>query len=109
MEAKAKAKAKTIRICPTKVRLVARLIQEKNVDEALTILKMSAKKAARLLEKVLASAVANAVNEGASRSSLNVISATADDGPRLKRFRPAPRGSAKRIIKRTSHISVTVG
>jgi large subunit ribosomal protein L22 len=103
----AKAIAKTVRISPTKARLVTNLISKKAVPEALRILDTTPKKASRLVVKVLKSAVANA---GASilPEDLVVKSATVDGGPTMKRFRPASRGRANRIIKRTSHITVTV-
>jgi large subunit ribosomal protein L22 len=105
----AKATAKTVRISPSKARLVTRLISGRPVPDALRILQFSSKKAARLVEKVLRSAVANAAARGAIQAEeLKVTAATADEGPRMRRFRPAPRGRAMRIIKRTSHISVTV-
>jgi large subunit ribosomal protein L22 len=105
----ARAIAKTVRISPSKVRLVTRLISGRQVPEALRVLQFSSKKAARLVEKVLRSAVANAAVKGAVQTEeLKVKAATADEGPQMKRYRPAPRGRALRIIKRTSHITVTV-
>ncbi len=104
----AKAIAKRIRISPQKARLVTRMIQGQNVTEALRRLKFSNKKAAVLVESVLRSAIANAAAKGADDESLKVKYAVIDEGPRLKRFMPAARGRAMRIIKRTAHISVTV-
>ncbi len=104
----AKAIAKQIRISPQKARLVTRMIQGQNVSEALRRLKFSNKKAAVLVSSVLRSAMANAVVKGAADDTLKVKYAIIDEGPRLKRFRPASRGRAMRIIKRTAHISVTV-
>ena len=101
---------KRARISATKARLVSRLIQGKPVPEALRILKFSTKKAARLIEKTLQSAVANASNAGAvQEKDLIVVRACVNEGQRAKRWRPAPRGRALRIIKRTSHIEVVVG
>ncbi len=106
----AKAIAKQIRISPQKARLVTRMIQGQQVPEAFRRLKFSNKKAATLVESVLRSAVANAAVKGAvEEESLKVKCAIIDEGPRMKRFRPASRGRAMRIIKRTAHISVTVG
>jgi len=105
----ARAKGKSQRISPRKARLVTRMIQGHPVPEALTMLKFSDKKAARLIEKVLRSAVANAADkDGLHEDALKVVSAVADEGPRMKRFRPRARGRAARIIKRTAHIKVVV-
>jgi large subunit ribosomal protein L22 len=103
----AKAIAKTVRISPIKARLVTNLISQKSVPEALRILSATPKKASLLIEKVLRSAVANA-GTSVLPEDLVVKSATVDGGPTMKRFRPASRGRANRIIKRTSHITVTV-
>ena len=105
----AKTIAKYERISPLKVNFICREIRGKNVDDALTILKFTPKKGARLLEKVLKSAVANAENNHSlERSKLYVFEAYANDAPRLKRFRPKAKGSAYPILKRSSHIGVTV-
>jgi len=104
----AKAIAKKLRISPQKARLVTRMIQGQNVGEALRRLKFSNKKAAGLVGSVLKSAIANAIVKGAADDSLKVKYAIIDEGPRMKRFMPASRGRAMRIIKRTAHISVTV-
>ena len=103
----AKAIARTVRISPTKARLVTNLIAKKAVPEALRIFDSTPKKASRLIVKVLRSAVANA-GTSVLPEDLVVKSATVDGGPTMKRFRPASRGRANRIIKRTSHITVTV-
>ena len=103
----AKAIARTVRISPTKARRVTNLIAKKAVPEALRILDSTPKKASRLIVKVLRSAVANA-GTSVLPEDLVVKSATVDGGPTMKRFRPASRGRANRIIKRTSHITVTV-
>ena len=105
----AKATAKVVRISPTKARLVTAMIQGRNVPQALNVLKTANKKAALIVEKVLRSAIANAGNKAAVQAEdLKVLTAVADEGPRLKRFRPASRGRAARYVKRTRHISVTV-
>ena len=105
----AKATTKNTRISARKARLVTALIQGKSVAEALTTLQLMPKKAAPLIEKVLRSAVANAAQQGGSgEEGLRVVRAVVDEGQRLRRFRPAPRGRALRIIKRMSHIRITV-
>jgi large subunit ribosomal protein L22 len=107
----AKANTRNTRISARKARLVTRLIQGRSVAEALHTLRLVQKKSAPLIEKVLRSAVANALQkeEGVREEQLKVVRAVVDEGPRMKRFRPAPRGRALRIIKRTSHIRITVG
>ena len=105
----AKAVARHIRIAPRKVRIVADLIRGKDVDEAIAILRFTPKRGARILEKVLHSAVANAQNNyDLDIDSLYVKRAYVDEGPTLKRFRPRRMGQAFPILKRTSHISVVV-
>lgn len=102
-----KAIAKYIRIAPTKARLVAELIKGKPVDDALTLLKFVPKKGARLVSKVLRSAVANAEqNSGIDVDTLYVKKIFVDGGPTLKRWRPRAMGRANRILKRSSHITV---
>ena len=105
----AKAILKKVRTSPQKARLITTMIQGHSVNEALKMLKFSSKKAAKLTEKVLKSAIANAVNKGADEEQLKVVSAFADAGPVMKRFLPASRGRAMPIIKRTAHISIVVG
>ncbi|RLD10762.1 MAG: 50S ribosomal protein L22 [Chlamydiae bacterium] len=105
----AKAILKKVRTSPQKARLITTMIQGHPVNEALKMLRFSSKKAAKLTEKVLKSAIANAVNKGADEDQLTVISAYADAGPVMKRFLPASRGRAMPIIKRTAHISIVVG
>lgn len=105
----AKAEARYVRISPLKVHFICKEIRGKNVDEALSILKFTPKKGARILEDVLKSAIANAENNFAlDRANLVVDKAWANDGPTMKRFRPKAKGSAYPILKRTSHIGVTV-
>jgi len=106
----AHATAKYIRGSAQKVRLVVNLIRGKNVSEALTILRYTKKRACKEVEKVLKSAVANAEqkNEGLDVDSLVVSQAYVNEGPRMKRVRPAPMGRAYRIQRRMSHISVHV-
>lgn len=105
----AKAVAKYLRISPSKVRLVADLVRGKAVSEALTILRFTPKKGARLVNKTLRSAVANAENaRTVDIESLYVKTITVDVGPTLKRWRPRAMGRANRIIKRTSHVTVVL-
>lgn len=105
----ARAIAKYVRISPLKVNFICREITGKQVDEALSILKFTPKKGARILEKVLDSAVANAENNlNLDRDNLYVSSAYANEGPRMKRWRPKAKGMAYPIIKRSSHVGVVV-
>lgn len=105
----AKAEAKYVRISPQKCRLVMDLIRGKDVGEALTILHFSKrKKPANLIASVLNSAIANAQQKFPSINvdSLYISKCFVNQGPSLKRVRPAPMGRAYRILKRTSHISI---
>ena len=102
-----KAETKNVRIAPEKARQISRLIQGKAVVEALAVVDLSPRKAARLIGKTLRSAIANAENNyNLDRNSLLVHSAMVGPGPILKRFCPRARGSAGRIRKRTSHFSI---
>ena len=101
---------KFVRLSPKKARFVADLVRGKKVDEAVNILKYSPQRAARIIKKVLESAIANAENnQGADVDELKVKHITVDEGPRMKRIRPRAKGRADRILKRTSHIIVRVG
>src|ERR671910_469406 len=103
------ATAKFIRISPRKVRLVTDLIAGKPVEEAAAILRFLPNAAARDVAKVLKSATANAENNfNLSADELTVVSATADEGPTLKRWRPRAQGRTFGILKRTSHITIAV-
>lgn len=106
----AKALAKYVRISPRKVRQVISLIKGKRADNAVNLLDFTPRKAAKILGKVLRSAMANAEQQGAQLSPerLFVKNAYADGGPSLKRWRPKARGRANRILKRTSHITIIV-
>lgn len=105
----ARAEAKYIRIAPRKVQQVANLIRGKHVDEAINVLKFTPKAAARIILKVVNSAVANAEkNHRLDRGALYVAQVIANQGPTLKRFRHRAMGRASRIHKRTSHIKVVV-
>ncbi len=101
-----KATLKFIRLSPNKARLIAREVQGMNAEYALASLEFAPNKAAGIIAKVIASAVANGDFEP---EEVEVISCRVDKGPVLKRFRPRARGSASRILKPTSHIMVEVG
>ena len=103
------ATARHVRVAPRKARLVIDQIRDKPVDRALEILQFSERAVAVDVEKVLRSAVANAYqNNGLRPETLVVSEAFVDEGPTLKRIRPRAKGSASRINKRTSHITVIV-
>ena len=105
----AKAILRYARISSRKVKIVADLIRGKKVDEALAIVKFTPKASSEILEKLLKSAIANAENNhGMNRGNLIVSEIYANQGPTLKRIRPAAKGSAVRIRKRTSHITIVV-
>ena len=97
------------RISPQKARLVADQVRNLPIERALQILTFSDKKAAPLIKKVLQSAIANAEhNEGADIDELKVAAICVDCGPLLKRMHARAKGRGNRIVKRTSHITVTV-
>ncbi|WP_100065941.1 50S ribosomal protein L22 [Miniphocaeibacter massiliensis] len=105
----AKAIAKYERISPLKVNFICKEIRGKKVDEALAILQFTPKRGAKVLEKVLKSAVANAEhNFNLDRDLLYVSEAYANDAPVMKRWRPKAKGMAYPILKRSSHIGVVV-
>jgi large subunit ribosomal protein L22 len=105
----AMAKLKYARISAQKARLVADQIRGLHVEKALNTLAFSTKKGAPLIKKVLESAIANAEhNEGADIDELKVATVMIDEGPTMKRIRPRAKGRAARILKRTSHITLTV-
>ncbi len=102
-----KAIAKYIRISPSKVHVVLDLIRGRDYNEAVAILKTTAKAATEPVLKCLNSAAANAeVNNGMNKDNLYVAECFADQGPTLKRMQPVSRGRGYRILKRTSHITV---
>ncbi len=104
-----RAVAKYVRVSPSKARLVVDLIRNKSVEQAFEILHFCERAVAVDVEKVLRSAVANAQhNNGMRASDLVVVKAYVDEGPTLKRIRPRAKGSASRILKRMSHITVVV-
>ena len=105
----AEAKLKHARISAQKVRLVADQIRGLNVEQALNLLAFSTKKGAGIVKKILESAIANAEhNEGADIDELKVAAVQVNEGPTMKRIRARAKGRASRILKRTSHITVTV-
>ena len=105
----AKATVKYARISSRKIAIVANLIRGKNVDEALAILKFTPKAGSEVLEKLLKSAIANAENNNQmSHSKLYIAEIYSNQGPTLKRIRPAAKGSAVRIRKRTSNTTIVL-
>lgn len=103
------AKLRYARISPQKCRLVADQVRGMPVERALQTLMFSQKKAAGIVRKVLESAIANAEhNEGADIDELKISTIMVNEGPTLKRFRARAKGRANRILKQTSHITVTV-
>ena len=104
------AKARFVRTSPRKARLVIDAIRGKDVKEALALLQFTPNAAARLIEKVVKSAVANAENNHhMDGENLKVALALVDGGPNvMKRVRHAPMGRGYRIVKRISHITVAV-
>ena len=105
----ANATLKYARISARKVKIVADLIRGKDVDEALAIVKFTPKASSEIIEKLLKSAIANAENNHEMKAeNLYVAEIYANQGPTLKRIRPAAKGSAVRIRKRTSHIAIVL-
>lgn len=108
-EVTVRAVAKYVRTSPRKLRLVADLIRNRDVQDAWNVLTFTPKRAARPLLKVLESAVANARNNnGIEPETLVVHRVMIDEGPTMKRFTPRARGRASAIKKRSSHITVVV-
>ena len=104
-----KATTRYVRISPTKARDLTRAIQGLPVSQALAVTEISPRKAAFHIGKTLKSAIANAENnDGLSVDDLFVRAAVVEEGPMLKRFQPKARGMAGRILKRTSHIKITL-
>ncbi len=102
------ARLRHLQASPQKVRLVADLIRGRDVQEAVNTLQMTNKYAAKPMEKLLKSAIANAENREnpLDIDELYVKEIFVDPGPSLKRLRPAPQGRAYRILKRQSHITI---
>ena len=105
-----KASVTSVRISPRKVRMVVDAVRGKSVSQAMGILAFTRKKAARPVQKLLKSAVANAVeNDGVDDvDNLMIDRIAVDEGPTLKRFTPRARGRATPIRKRTSHIRIAL-
>jgi large subunit ribosomal protein L22 len=107
----AKAEARYIRTSPQKARLVVDLIRGMRAGDAINTLKATNKRMAPTVEKVLRSAIANAENRfnDVDVDDLYVTEAYVNEGPRMKRIRPAPQGRAYRYQRRMAHIVVKVG
>ena len=102
-----KAVARYVRIPPQKVRLIMDEVRGQKVEAALRVLTFSPQKGARLLRKLINSAVANAeANKEVDVDTLFIKKIFADQGPTMKRFRPRAMGRATRVIKRMSHLTV---
>jgi len=103
-----KAKLRFTRIAPRKAMLVADLIRGKKSEEALNLLTFTPKTAARIIIKLLKSAIANATQKKIDVDRLYVKAITVDQGPTMKRFMPRALGRATTIRKRTSHITIVL-
>lgn len=104
-----KAIAKSVRMSPRKVGVVAALVRGRTVEDALTILSHTPRRAAKPVIKVIESARANADhNHNYKADTLQIVSIQVSPGPRFKRFRPAAHGRALPFERRTSHIHVVV-
>ncbi|MDR0853151.1 MAG: 50S ribosomal protein L22 [Clostridiales Family XIII bacterium] len=107
--AEAKALAKYVRISPIKLKPITDLVRGKDLEEALTILKFTPGKGSELIEKVVQSAAANAeANHHMNPDNLYVAEVYAHQGPTMKRWRAGSQGRAFKILKRSSHIGVTL-
>lgn len=103
------ARLKGASLSAQKARLVADMVRRQTVSKALDVLRFTPKKGARIMLKLLESAVANAENNhGADIDSLKVHRIMVDEGPTLKRVSPRAKGRANRISKRSSHITIVV-
>ena len=104
----AKAIAKYVRMSPIKLKPVADLVRGKDINEALTILKFTPGKGAEIVEKVVQSALANADVKEMDTDNLYVAEVYANQGPTMKRWRAGSQGRASIILKRRSHVGVTL-
>jgi large subunit ribosomal protein L22 len=106
-----KASARFSKIAPRKARVIADLVRGRDVAEALQLLQFTPKRGARVMQRLLESAVANARQAGADVDLLYVAQATVDKGPNkfFRRWRPRAMGRATRIVKGVSHIAVVLG
>ena len=109
MNKEATAKLNTYRQSPRKVRLIVDAVRGKKVEDAITTLSFIPKRAAEPVQKLIASALANAKSLSIPAENLIIKTITVDDGVTLYRRRPRSKGMANPIRKRTSHISVTLG
>ena len=104
-----KATAKYVRTSASKIRVVLDLVRGLDVKSADQVLQLTERHTAIPVRKLLASAVANAVNnDNQDADELYIIACFADEGPTLKRFKPRARGRASRILKRTCHVTIIV-
>jgi len=104
-----KSYSKYMRISPKKAREVARVLPGRKASDAVALLKYIPRKAARMFDKTLRSAMANAENNlNLTADDLYISEAIVNDGPALKRFRPCARGSAHPYKKRMSHLKITL-
>ncbi len=110
-----KAKHKYAQISPFKARYIMDAIRHKPVNEALTLLKFTNRRSASMIDKVLRSAIANAIDYADTNNvdipvdALYIVTAVANEGPRAKRWRARSRGIANPILKRTSHLVIEIG
>jgi len=105
-----RAEAKWVRVSARKARVVLEHIRGRSVPEARTVLAFTQRAAAKEIDKVLRSAVANSeANHGLIGDELVVAAAYANEGPTLKRWRPRARGRVNQILKRTCHITIVLG
>ncbi len=105
----ARAHARYVRVAPRKVRAVIDLIRNKDLDEALSILRYTPRGASSTVAKVVNSAAANAeYNQEMNRGALYIDKAYVDEGPTMKRVQPRARGRRNLILKRSSHITVVL-
>ena len=104
------SKHRFARIAPRKVRLLMDLVRGRDVDDAIALLRFSKQRASGMVEKVIRSAIANASEQDTTprRNALYVAEARVDAGPVIKRFQPKDRGKAYSIMKRTSHLVVSI-
>jgi large subunit ribosomal protein L22 len=104
-----RAVGKFMRVQPRKVRILADQVRGRNAMHAAALLQFHTSKGAKMLRKILVSAIANAEeNHGISRETLSIHTITVDEGPRLKRMQARAMGRGNRIVKKTSHITVVV-
>jgi large subunit ribosomal protein L22 len=106
----AKAVIRYTRMSPRKARIVANMIRGKDIDEAMAILRFQERKAAKIMRKLLVSAIANAhTNHQLEVDNLVVKTVLVDGGPILKRWMPRAMGRANRMNRRTAHVTIVVG